>query len=564
MYVSLILPRKEDRCSYKTNPSIRKATPHDRPTPVIAVKFINKHHAHKLGRVKPKQIQAEITLHSHVGKHRNIIEFLATGQDPRWTWIAMELAAGDLFDKIEADVGVGEDIAHFYFTQMIGAVSYMHSRGVAHRDIKPENILVSEAGDLKVGDFGLAVLFGYQGKTKPCTTVCGSPPYMAPEVVPPEGFFTGKKTDPYEGDVADVWSVGIVLFVLLVGNTPWDEPTRNSFEYSNYNEHGATDELWDKIPSQAKSLLRSMLRVDPKSRIKLEDVRRHPWFTRRNPHLTSDGRAANPVGLATQMLENLHIDFAADPTSPRPSKKVSPLKTSRAEADVDAMDYEFDAPRLALTQPETPITETQFDWERPAARVAVNDGISFSQPTSNTTSHSSITSPPRRRNNAPSSSIPLGTSLDLLSQTDPSLSQFSSTPGAPLSMTQQARKFRDILPAHSMARFLSFMDFSLLLPLLCEALGRLGIPTPHASNGVVGEREGKAFIPIKTRDQRNCKLCGTIAVEKLQVGSASSADEEYDTVLEVRFLKATGDPLEWRRLFKKVAVLCKDAILKPE
>lgn len=430
----------------------------------------------------------------------------------------MELATGDLFDKIEADVGIGEDIAHFYFSQLVSAVGYMHSRGVAHRDIKPENILLAD-GDLKLADFGLAVLFEYNGKRKPCQTVCGSPPYMAPEVVP-KGGFSGRKTEEYKGDVADIWSVGIVLFVLLVGNTPWDEPTMNSFEFKEYVDCGAVDELWQKIPVQAKSLLRGILRVDPKQRMSLEDVRRHPWYTRPNPLMAKDGRAANPVGLATQMLENLRIDFDVDPmaSSQRPSTR----------RNTDAMDLDDDGGRLALTQPETPLAEITFDWDRPA-QLAQHDRISASQPVAGLHGPTGFTT------------------ADRFNQ-DPALSQFSATPSVPLSVTQQAKRFHDILPDHSLTRFLSFMDFPLLLPLLCEALQRLGIPTRAEQGG-----ENKAAIQVKTRDQRKCRLVGTIMVEPV--------DEE---VWEVRFLKATGDPLEWRRLFKKVAVLCKDAILRPD
>lgn len=107
----------------------------------------------------------EVTVHKHIGDHRNIISFFHTGEDPTWRWIAMELAeGGDLFDKIEADEGVGEDIAHLYFTQLISAVSYMHSKGVGHRDIKPENVLLSADGNLKIADFGLATVFEYNGK----------------------------------------------------------------------------------------------------------------------------------------------------------------------------------------------------------------------------------------------------------------------------------------------------------------------------------------------------------------------------------------------------------------
>ena len=540
---------------------IRKACPHNASTPVIAVKFIHKEHAYKLGHIKPKQIQAEIALHSHVGKHRNIIEFMATGEDHRWTWIAMELASGDLFDKIEADVGVGEDVAHFYFSQLVSAVSYVHSRSVAHRDIKPENILLSD-GDLKLADFGLAVLFAHNGQTKPCQTVCGSPPYMAPEVVPKNGL-VGKKTDPYAGDMADIWSCGVVLFVLLAGNTPWDEPTESSPEFLNYIEHGSTDELWERIPHQARSLLRGILKVDPKSRMSLEDVRRHPWYTRLNPFMSRDGRKTNPVGLATRMLENLHIDFGADPmistsASQRQNLQRPPRQSRRRVADGDAMDIDDGSTRLAFTQPDLALVETQFEWERPQTQVILNEGASASQPNA---LNASTTSPIRTRSHPASLLSQPG--LSALSQ-DPCLSQFSIIgPSVPISLTQQAQRFRDILPEHTLARFFSFMDFPLLLPLLCEALGRLGIPAPPPKHIAASVDTGsatesyvignnKAFIPVKSRDQRNCSLLGSICVERVE-----------EDVLEVRFLKRKGDPVEWRRLFKKIVVLCKDAILRP-
>lgn len=441
----------------------------------------------------------------------------------------MELGDGDLFDKIEADEGVGEDIAHFYFSQLVSAIGYMHSKLVAHRDIKPENILLSEDGDLKLADFGLAVLFGYKGVTRKCQTVCGSPPYMAPEVVPKEGF-TGTKTEPYEANVADIWSCGIVLFVLLVGNTPWDEPTRNSYEFNEYIEHGPVDELWAKVPAVALSLLRGMLKSAPEERFTLEDVRRHPWFTRRNPHLASNGRAANPVGLATQMLESLRIDFNADPMA----------SSQRQRRNTDAMEMDhFD--RLALSQPEAPLLETNFDWEQPV-RIAANIGISASQPVSTRSYHN-----PHRQ-----------TQRDKMTSfaDEPALSQFSATPSVSMTLTQQARRFRDVLPEQRMTVFYSFMDFSLLLPLLSEALNRVGIPVSAISASALAGEEEKPFIQVKTRDSRSCRLVGGISIERV-----TKWDEE---LLEVKFLKMVGDPLEWRRLFKKIVVLCKDAIARPE
>ncbi|KAK6418596.1 Chk1 protein kinase, partial [Oleoguttula sp. CCFEE 5521] len=90
--------------------SIRKATPLNAPSPVIAVKFIHKEHAFRVGRLRPKQIQLELALHQQVCPHKNIIRFLSTGEDSSWIWLALELAeGGDLFDKIEADGGVSPE-----------------------------------------------------------------------------------------------------------------------------------------------------------------------------------------------------------------------------------------------------------------------------------------------------------------------------------------------------------------------------------------------------------------------------------------------------------------------
>ncbi|KAF2840630.1 Pkinase-domain-containing protein [Patellaria atrata CBS 101060] len=495
---------------------IRKACPTDQPKPVIAVKFINKAHAFRQGRLQPKQLQKELALHKFLGKHQNIIHFLASGEDVSWTWIAMELAdGGDLFDKIEADVGVGMDIAHFYFTQLISAVSYMHSKGVAHRDIKPENILLSGEGNLKLADFGLAALFRKVGESQVrlCNTVCGSPPYIAPEIV------SGKRhkrqdilASGYAPDICDIWSCGVVLFVLLVGNTPWDEPTQQSYEFNQYVASNGRmgDDLWKKIPSEILSLLRGMLKLNPKERFTLDEVRTHPWFTRHNPHLSSSGTAANPISLATQMLENLRIDFNAQPT------------LSQRDSQNDAMD--LDIPRFAATQPETPLDNNPFDWEKPPRIAAA--GVSASQPMHHTRISHGL--------------------LDQIAD-DPSLSQFTPTPSVPLSLTQMAKRFRDIVPAYSLARFLSPLSLSLLAPLLVEALHNLGV-----ASRVQEAAEGQVWIKIDTHDTRQQALKGTITAERIS-----------EELVEVRFVKAKGDPLQWRRFFKKVVVLCKDGILVP-
>ncbi|KAL1639798.1 Chk1 protein kinase [Diplodia intermedia] len=526
---------------------IRKAAPLTASSPVIAVKFINKEHAYRTGRLKPNQIQHEVTLHKHLGRHHNVIQYLSHGEDRLYTWIAMELAdGGDLFDKIEADEGVGEDVAHLYFTQLVNAVSYMHSKGVAHRDIKPENMLLSIDGDLKLSDFGLAALFQNSGKKRLCNSVCGSPPYIAPEVV------AGKKSKAvdvldkgYEPNIADLWSCGIVLFVLLVGNTPWDEPTRASYEFNEYlqTKGRTTDELWKKIPPGATSLLRGMLKIDPHERFTLDEIRTHPWYTRSNPHLSQSGTAANPILLATQMLESLRIDFDADPTA---------SQREHQQRYRDAMEAGNLPVRFAATQPDTLIMDTSFEWEQPP-RLAISENFSASQPvperrTATTAAATNNTRAP------PAGTAPRAVSHELLGRLadDPSLSQFSPAPAVPLSLTQAARHFGDIMPRHSLARFFSPLPFALLLPSLGEALHRLGVPVAPFSAAALQGRDAEAYIRVKTVDGRQQTLHGTIIVERV--------DHE---VSEVRFVKAKGDPLEWRRFFKKVVVLCKDSIIAP-
>lgn len=475
----------------------------------------------------------EVSLHSHIGQHPNVIEWFATGEDPVWRWIAMEYAeGGDLFDKIEADVGVSEDIAHFYFTQLISGVSYMHSKGVGHRDIKPENILLSDAGNLKIADFGLATLFEHDGKTKLSTTMCGSPPYIAPEVITcsknPQN--RSSKAPGYAANLVDIWSCGVVLFVLLVGNTPWDEPTSSSWEFQEFTRAGgrSTDDLWQKLPASVLSLLRGMMNVDTNNRYNFERIKLHPWYTRKNPLLTHDGKMADPLGLATQMLENMHIDFSQKPTASQRHQHQSQ----------DAMDVDsHDLPRFASTQPEAPINDVMFDWERPPR---VNAGA-FSSTQPMNAADASLRSMPTR-----------ASGFDSLAD-EPSMSQFAPTPSVPMSLTQHARRFRDIVPSYSLTRFFSHLPSAHLLQMLSAALHQLNVPTPPSPQ--IQGRDHAAWFKIKTVDTRQCGLTGDIVIDTYMTGEAE--------LLEVRFVKVKGDPLEWRRFFKNVVVLCKDGVYIP-
>ncbi|KAI9171823.1 putative serine/threonine protein kinase [Paramyrothecium foliicola] len=511
--------------------SIKKAIPLDSQNPVFAVKLIHKGYAVKNGRISTKQLAMEVSLHSHIGQHPNIIEWFASGEDAVWRWIAMEYAeGGDLFDKIEADVGVREDIAQIYFLQLVSGVSFMHSKGVAHRDLKPENILLSHDGSLKLADFGMATMFEYKGQRKTSSTLCGSPPYIAPEIlacgrVDKRNPSAGK----YSPDLVDIWSCGVILFVLLVGNTPWDEPSPGSWEFEEYvrTSGRSTDALWERVPAQALSLLRGMMSIDPKKRFAFAQVRQHPWYTRHNPLLTSDGKVSDPIYLATQMLENLRIDLSQPLT-------LSQRQRRAAAAATDDMDIDsgLNAGRFASTQPETPIADTDWDWERPALRSTAVPASSM---------------PPRAQD---ASRMLLDTLAD-----EPSMSQFSQTPGPSMTLTQQARRFRDICPPESLTRFFSHVPPAHLVQMLSDALHQLNVPlapvTPNLySNNI-------ANIKVRAVDGRQQSMHGDIQIDKQPLPDGNE-------VLDVRFVKIKGDPLEWRRFFKKIVVLCKDGVYVPE
>ncbi|KAI5785962.1 kinase-like domain-containing protein [Geopyxis carbonaria] len=462
---------------------------------IFAVKFIHKQNAFNHGKMSPRQLKFEVELHKLCGSHKNLIQFFGTGDDDVWMWIAMEFASGgDLFDKIEADSGVPEDIAHFYFTQLVSGISYIHGHGVAHRDIKPENILLDANGNLKIADFGLAVLFQYRGKYRESSTFCGSPPYVAPEVT----------HGAYRGDRADFWSCGIVLFVLLAGNTPWDETTNRSFEFQEFlrtNGRPSYDP-WPQLPPETLSLLRGILRVDQHTRFTFEEIRKHPWFTRPNPYLAENGLCIDGVNLATKMMENLHIDFTKFPS----------YQVDQAEP-----------PRLSSTQPTAPTTDVYPEWE---------------------TSHHIFASQPLR--------IPQGYESQRLWESlaeDPTMSQFAPQPFVSQSLTQNASTFNDICPPQRLTRFYSSYSFRQILPVLTAALHRLGVVTPVLGQIDYADSNDQTWIPVKTEDRRRCPLRGDIIVERI------AAD-----ILQVTFSKNVGDPLEWRRFFKDVVVLSKEAV----
>ncbi|GAA5956365.1 hypothetical protein JCM10213_000553 [Rhodosporidiobolus nylandii] len=270
-------------------------------------------------QAKAKQLVREMRIHETL-QHRNVLRLfggetreecevqqgMQRRQWPAGLYMVLDLAdGGDLFDKITPDVGVDEDIAHLYFKQLISGLKYLNHHGICHRDVKPENCLLDGHGNLKISDFGLATVFKYKGQERLLKDRCGSPPYAAPELARPQ---------PYAAEPIDVWSAGVVLFALLFGNTPWDEPTPSSPEFAAYLSGSfVRDEPWSRLVSSSGQrsavgeFLLGLLTVEPEKRPKLAEVERGEWYRQANPLIDpATGLVADPHQLLQRLLATLH------------------------------------------------------------------------------------------------------------------------------------------------------------------------------------------------------------------------------------------------------------------
>jgi serine/threonine protein kinase len=236
----------------------------------VAVKVLDKEKIQKQNM--GNQIKKEISIMKMV-KHEYIVGMIEVLASKTKIFIVLELiVGGELFDKIVTVGKLTEDQAFFYFNQLVEGVEYCHKLGVCHRDLKPENLLLDEHGNLKISDFGLSSLYvgdaemDGASRTELLHTTCGTPNYVAPEVIADQG---------YDGKKADVWSIGVILYVLIAGFLPFDEGTIMAL-FSKIQKADFTYPNW--FTPEVKALLDQVLVADPKRRITLTLLKDHPWM----------------------------------------------------------------------------------------------------------------------------------------------------------------------------------------------------------------------------------------------------------------------------------------------
>ncbi|CRK93333.1 CLUMA_CG006874, isoform A [Clunio marinus] len=248
----------------KGNFAVVKLARHRVTKSEVAIKIIDKT---KLDASNLQKVYREVDIMKHLD-HPHIIKLYQVMESQSMIYIVSEYASqGEIFDYIAKYGRLTEKVARHKFWQILSAVEYCHNRRIVHRDLKAENLLLDSNLNIKIADFGFSNFFT-PGEL--LETWCGSPPYAAPEV------FEGKK---YTGPEIDIWSLGVVLYVLVCGSLPFDGSTLQSlrdrvlsgrFRIPFFMSSGTLQDC--------ESLIRKMLVLQPNKRVTIEQIKRHRWM----------------------------------------------------------------------------------------------------------------------------------------------------------------------------------------------------------------------------------------------------------------------------------------------
>ncbi|XP_074069980.1 serine/threonine-protein kinase SIK1 [Macrotis lagotis] len=249
-----------ERTLGKGNFAVVKLARHRVTKTQVAIKIIDK------ARLDPsnlEKIYREVQIMKLLN-HPHIIKLYQVMETKDMLYIVTEFAKnGEMFDYLTSNGHLSENEARKKFWQILSAVEYCHSHHIVHRDLKTENLLLDASMNIKLADFGFG---NFYKSGEPLSTWCGSPPYAAPEV------FEGKE---YEGPHLDIWSLGVVLYVLVCGSLPFDGPNLPTLRQRVLEGRF-------RIPfymsQDCETLIRRMLVVDPTKRITIAQIKHHKWM----------------------------------------------------------------------------------------------------------------------------------------------------------------------------------------------------------------------------------------------------------------------------------------------
>jgi len=255
----------------------------------VAIKCIDKKAAST--EQDEKRLKTEVEILKKV-KHDNIVCLKDLFETSEKLYLVMEIVTGgELFDKIVEKGQYSEKDASVIVGKMLSAVEYLHSVNIAHRDLKPENLLLKGGvvdTDVMLSDFGLSKIIGVESMME---TACGTPYYVAPEVLSATG---------YDKEV-DLWSVVVITYLLLCGFPPfYGESLPEVFEQIMKAEYDFPEPYWTDISKEAKDLIGKLLVVDAKKRLTATQALQHPWIKVGGPNKVLNIKSDKAVQYSSQ------------------------------------------------------------------------------------------------------------------------------------------------------------------------------------------------------------------------------------------------------------------------
>ncbi|XP_040196334.1 serine/threonine-protein kinase DCLK1 isoform X1 [Rana temporaria] len=317
-----------------------------------ALKIINKSKC----RGKEHMIQNEVSILRRV-KHPNIVLLIEEMDMPNELYLVMELVkGGDLFDAITSTNKYTERDANGMLYNLMSAIKYLHSLNIVHRDIKPENLLVYEHQDgsksLKLGDFGLATVVD-----GPLYTVCGTPTYVAPEIIAETGY----------GLKVDIWAAGVITYILLCGFPPFrgsGDDQEVLFDQILMGQVDFPSPYWDNVSDSAKGLITMMLQVEVDQRYSALQVLEHPW-------VNDDGLPENEYPLSVAGKIKKHFNTGPKPNSTTAGVSVIATTALDKERQVFRRRRNQDVRRRFMAQPAAPELTSESEDYSPSSSETV-------------------------------------------------------------------------------------------------------------------------------------------------------------------------------------------------
>ena len=257
---------------------------------IVAIKSFNKTKFTK--ESYKNKIMNEINLMKNL-KHFSVVKLLDTIETEKYILLIMEnVLGGDLLTFIKKRNKLQEKTAKFIFKQLLQSIKYIHSKNIVHRDIKLDNILIDLNNNIKLCDFGVGKCITNNNEI--LSEQCGTPAYIAPEVVSGDG---------YSGFPVDIWSSGIVLYSLLMGSIPFKAQNLNELQGLIMSENYKQIE---GISKNASDLLSKLLEINPNKRINVDEALNHPWFSE---NIDEDNKYSLFTKAEQILLAKNNVDF---------------------------------------------------------------------------------------------------------------------------------------------------------------------------------------------------------------------------------------------------------------